>query len=60
MKPTGDPEIYTPQDLQAFFGACKPDEHLRYSALREPAFHKGRVDVLGEGRCSDLAADGAS
>ena len=46
MKPNGDPEIYTPQELQAFFGACKPDEHLRYSALREPAFRKEELMYL--------------
>jgi hypothetical protein len=31
MKPNGDPDIYTPQELRAFFGVCKPDEHLRHS-----------------------------
>jgi len=46
MKPNGDPDIYTPQELQAFFGACKPVEHLRYSALREPAFRKEELMYL--------------
>jgi len=46
MKPNGDPAIYTPQELQAFFGAFKPDEHLRYSALREPAFRKEELIYL--------------
>jgi len=46
MKPTGDPDIYTPRELQAFFGACRPDEHLRYSALREPAFRKEELMYL--------------
>jgi integrase len=46
MKPNGDPDIYTPQELQAFLGACKPDEHLRYSALREPAFRKEELMYL--------------
>lgn len=46
MKPHGDPDIYTPQELQAFFGACRPDEHLRYSALREPAFRKEELMYL--------------
>jgi integrase len=46
MKPNGDPDIYTPQELQAFFGACRPDEHLRYSALREAAFRKEELMYL--------------
>jgi integrase len=46
MKPNGDPDIYTPQELQAFFRACRPHEHLRYSALREPAFRKEELMYL--------------
>jgi hypothetical protein len=46
MKPNGDPDIYTPQELQAFFGACKPHEHLRYSTLHEPAFRKEELMYL--------------
>lgn len=46
MKPNGDPDIYTSQALQAFWGACKPDEHLRYSALHEPAFRKEELMYL--------------
>jgi integrase len=46
MRPNGDPDIYTPQELQALFEACRPDEHLRYSALREPAFRKEELMYL--------------
>ena len=46
MRPNGDPDIYTSQELAAFFGACRPHEHLRYSALREPAFRKEELMYL--------------
>jgi integrase len=46
MRSNGDPDIYTPKELQAFFVACKPDEHLRYSTLREPAFRKEELMYL--------------
>ena len=46
MRPNGDPETYTAQQLQVFFGACRPHENLRYSALHETAFRKEELMYL--------------
>jgi len=46
MRPSGDPEIYDKDQLQAFFRACKPKEHLRYSVLYEAAFRKEELMFL--------------
>ena len=46
MKPGGDPDINTPEELAAFFGACNPKEHLRYATLYEPAFRKEELMFL--------------
>ena len=46
MKPNGDPDTYTPQELAAFFGACKTEEHLRYTTLYEAAYRKEELMYL--------------
>jgi len=50
------PDIYKPQELAAFFGACKTEEHLRYTTLheapgrwRQAGISKGPVVIFQSG-----------
>lgn len=46
MKPSGPVKIYSKNQFQAFFKACKPHEDLLYRALYEPAFRKEELMYL--------------
>ena len=46
MKPNGDPDINTRDELEAFFKACTPKENLRYSTLHQSAFRKEELMYL--------------
>lgn len=46
MKPNGDPDINTCDELEAFFKACTPKENLRYSTLHQSAFRKEELMYL--------------
>jgi hypothetical protein len=57
MKPNGDPDINTRDELEAFFNACTPKENLRYSTLHQSAFRKEELMYLEKSGRSGIAAD---